>query len=420
MSLLSRRRRAILATTICSICLLLAAGAVAEDAVPEPELVRRFLQSMPIEAELRALELRKVAAIAPAGLPNPELEYRHEEARGPEGARTDAIGASFTIDLGFVAIAESQAARLRGEAVGSQSRQDLVGAVCSLRRDLTALWEAQRRVQVVEVGHGRLHELTSFFEAMAAVGEVSTYDLNRAALADTAHRIEMAAAAGDVAALQASVASRTGEPIVQVQLVDGAEPHSLEELLDRARTEHPELVALRLQQAAATRDEAAARREAAPSIRLSGAARFDSLSDGSERSPGFEFGATLELPLFDQNLRQARSSAADTQVWVARVARRERQILASIEAAWWRGAIVRDLAEAVVDTEALWTAARSRYMGGEGSVNELLQTARDLEEAQLATLAAEVLLRSADLGLQCAVGRFDDPGIQAALEEALQ
>jgi len=420
MNLLSQRRRAILATTVCSISLLSAAGSVAEDAVPEPDLVRRFLQSGPIEAELRAVALRQAAAVAPGGLPNPELVYRHDEARGPAGARTDAIGASFTIDLGFVSVAESQAARLRGEATIPQSRQDLVGAVCSLRGDLTALWEAQRRVQVVETGHGRLHEFISLFEAMAAMGEVSTYDLNRAALADTAHRIELASAAGDVAALQASVARRTGQPIVQVQLVDAAEPHSLEELLDRARTEHPELLALRLQQAAATRDEAAARREAAPSIRLSGAARFDSLSDGSERTPGFELGATLELPLFDQNLREARSSAADTQMWVARVARRERQILASIEAAWRRGAIVRDLAEAVVDTEALWTAALSRYMGGEGSVDDLLQTARDLEEAQLASLEAEVLLRSADISLQCAVGRFDDPGIQAALEEALQ
>ncbi len=180
------------------------------------------------------------------------------------------------------------------------------------------------------------------------------------------------------------------------------------------------ILALRLQQVAATRDEEAARRQAAPSIRLSGASRFDSLPDGSEPTPGFEFGASLELPLFDQNLRQARSAAADTEMWVARTARRERQILASIEAAWRRGAIVRDLAEAVVDTDGLWTAARARYMGGEGSIDDLLQIARDLEEAQLANLEAEVLLRSADLGLQCAVGRFDDPTIQAALEEALQ
>jgi outer membrane protein TolC len=420
MGLLSRRRRVILATTICSTALLLAVAATAEDSVTETELVQRLLQSLPIEAELRAVALRQAAGVAPGGLPNPELEYRHDEARGPAGARTDAIGASFTIDLGFVAVAESQAARLRGEAAIPQSRQDLVDDVCSLRRDLTELWEAQRRVRVVETGYGRLHELISSFEAMVALGEVSAYDLNRASLADTAHRIEIASAAGDVAALQASVATRTGQPVVRVQLVEVGEPHSLEELLDRARTEHPELVALRLQQAAATRDEAAARREAAPSIRLSGAARFDSLSDGSERTPGFELGATLELPIFDQNLREARSSAADTQMWVARVARRERQILASIEAAWRRGAIVRDLAAAVVDTEAFWPAALSRYMGGEGSVDDLLQTARDLEEAQLASLEAEVLMRSADLSLQCAVGRFDDPGIQAALEEALQ
>jgi len=420
MSLPSQRRGAIKLTTICSSLLLLVGGAVAADAVSEPELVRRFLQSTPMEAELRAAELQEAAAVAPAALPNPELEYRHDEARGPAGARTDAIGAAFTIDLGFVAAPEAHAARLRGEAVAPRTRQDLVVAVCSLRRDLTALWAAQRRAQVVEIGHGRLHGLTFVFEAMAAVGEVSGYDLDRAVLADASHRVEMASAAGDVAALQARVAWRTGEPITQVELVETAEPQALEKLLEQARTDHPELAALRLQKEAATRDEVAARRQAAPSLRLSGAARFDSLPAGGERTPGFELGAVVELPLFDHNRPQARSAAVDAQKWVARLARRERQIAASIEAAWRRGAIARGLAEAVVDTEALWTAARFRYAGGEAAIDELLQIARDVEEAEFATLDAEVLLRSADLDLQCAVARFDDPGIQAALEEALR
>jgi len=405
---------------MCSSWILLAAIAVAGGSVSEPELVRRFLKSPVTEAELRTFELRAAAAVGPSPLPNPELEYRHDEARGPAGARTDAIGAAFTFDLGFVGAVEAQAARLRGDAVGSQMRRDLVGAVCSLRREVTALWAAQRRVQVVETGHARLHELTSVFEAMAALGEVSGYDLDRAALADTSHQVEMASAAGDVAELQARVASRTGAPVAWVELADAVAPPALEELLQQATTDHPSLAALRLQQEAAQRDEVAARRRAAPSLRLSGAARFDSLPDGSERTPGFEVGAVVELPLFDHNRPQARSAAADAQQWVARLARKERQTVASIEAAWRRGVIVRDLAEAVVDTEALWAAARSRYAGGEASIDELLQIARDVEEAELSTLEAELLLRAAEIDLQCAVGRFDDPDIQAALEEALR
>ena len=93
MSLTSDRRRAILATTICSISFLLTADAAAGDAVAEPDLVRRFLQSKPIEAELRVAELRQVAAVAPASLPNPELQYRHDEARGFQRPRRPGCGA---------------------------------------------------------------------------------------------------------------------------------------------------------------------------------------------------------------------------------------------------------------------------------------------------------------------------------------
>ena len=411
---------AITITTICSILLSLVSVAKAEEeATSESELIRRYLASPPMQSELRASALQELAAVAPAALANPELEYRHEEARGPAGATTDAIGAAITVDLGLVSAAEFQAARLRKDAVRPRVRTDLVGAVCELRRELSQLWAAERRAQVVEIGHGRLHELTAVFEAMASAGEVSGYDLDRVALADSSHRVEMASAAGDVAALRARVASSTHGPVTHVELVEPIAPAPLEAILERARAEHPELVALRLQQRAASRDEAAARRQAAPSLRLSGAARFDGLPDGGERTPGFEVGAVVELPVFDHKRREARSAISTAQGWAARVARTEQRVLAAIEAAWWRGTIARGLAEAVVDTEALWSAARSRYAGGEASIDELLQIARDVEEADVATLEADVLARSADLELQCAAGRFDDPRIESAIDEVI-
>lgn len=137
-------------------------------------------------------------------------------------------------------------------------------------------------------------------------------------------------------------------------------------------------------------------------------------------APGFEVSASIELPVVDRAQRAVREAAAARQQHAARLARQELELRSAMESAWERGAVARGLAEQVLDPEAIWDAARARYAGGAASIDDLLQTASDVEDAQLATLAARMLIRRADLDLQCAAGRFTDPAIQSAIDEALR
>lgn len=387
----------------------------------EAELVRRFVQSDVVGAELRAGSLLARARATPApNVANPELNARHEEVGG--GApRTDAIGGTVTIDLGFVGGANAQAARLAGQAVAPRTREALTARVCALRHGLTDLVAAEGRAAVIASAHERLNALNDGFTRLAEAGEIAPYDRDRAAMADTAHQVELASANGDAAALRIRVSAATGVAVDAVTLAPLEAPADQAQFIEQHLADHPQLLALRTELAASERAEVAARRQALPDLRVGGAARFDSRpGTGTPVAPGFEVSASIELPVVDRAQRAVREAAAARQQHAARLARQELELRSAMESAWERGAVARGLAEQVLDPEAIWDAARARYAGGAASIDDLLQTASDVEDAQLATLAARMLIRRADLDLQCAAGRFTDPAIQSAIDEALR
>ena len=65
----------------------------------------------------------------------------------------------------------------------------------------------------------------------------------------------------------------------------------------------------------------------------------------------------------------------------------------------------------------VWMGARARYEGGEASVEELLAVAGDIEAAELAALDGAALRRRVHLELDCVLGTFSEPTLQALLEE---
>lgn len=405
---------AALVTTLCSTAAVLA---LAGEPVDEATLVHGFLASEPVVASLRAADRAADArGVATVTVANPELRWRHEEAAGQ---RTDVIGGAVTVDLGFSAASAGRAARLRGEAVGPWTRAALVDQVCSFRRDVVSLWEAAGSAEVIEEAHDRLHDLRERLARMAEVGEVAAWDRDRAALADTAHQVELASALGRASTLRIGLSARAGVPVDIVALAPLEPPADRAGTLESVRSEHPELVALRLEEAAAERAVVAARGRAAPDLRLEGGARVQSAA-GAPASPGFEVGAAIELPVVNQGRAAARGAAAEVERLQALRIRREAEIVASVEAAWERRDVAIRLSESIVDAQAIWAAAQARYAGGEASIDDLLQAANDVEEAELAVLATLVLQRRADLDLQCALGRFTDPAIQSALDEALR
>ena len=418
---LERRRPAAIrrATTRCSfwVALTLAGGPALAAPMTEAELIRDYLDGPVAGAELRAVEARAASqGTGPAALPNPELEARHEAARGPAGATTDAIGGAVSLDLGFSALAERAAAGLRGDAGERWQRAATVSAACELRGAALAHWSASEQSAVAGSAQARLDDLTDALGSLAEAGEVSAYTRDRAALTASAHRAAAAASLGEALRSQAQLSGLLGGAVDSVQLAPIGPLPALEDAVEGALSEHPALAALRLERDAAARSEAASRRAAAPDLRVSAGARWDAPVDG-EASPGYEIGGALELPLFDWSRADVRASVADSAAIEARIARAEAAALSAVEGAWRRADALGAAGEGPLDPEAIWRAARTRYVGGEASLDELLQVAQDVESALLAHIEAERLLRAAHLDLDCAVGRFHAPGLQSVLED---
>lgn len=418
--------RSCLPTTFRSIALaasltLIAVGAGAEEPLAEAELVARYLDGPTVDADLDAWAARaRAAGTVSVDVASPEIAYRHEDAAGPAGARTDAIGASLTVALGAALGARRASAAAASESALASREAALLDSVCALRFEAAGLWAAQQEASARRVAQDRLDELAAALGELARAGESSGYDGDRAVLAASTHRASLVEATGREVELRALLSRRVGAPVPAVSLGPMATLDPLDELVEQALGSHPGLVALRRMRDARDRQRSAVQASGAPDLTLSGGARFDAPPEGGPASPGFEVGVAVELPVTGRARVQVASASAELSEAEAELLRAEQRIGAAVEAAWSRAASVVEVPAPAVDPAAVWAAARDRYLGGEASIDELLQTANDVEEAELADLTLQVLERTARRDLDCAVGRFDDAALQSVLEEALR
>jgi hypothetical protein len=412
-------RMRILTTTICSSLLLFGSLGHAKQVLGEAELVERFVESPAFQSQLAAIAARTEAVgTGPALLANPELLARHDDARGPAGASTDALGAAITVDLGFASGGHRRGADLRGQAGAEWERAAALEGVCAFRGELVTLWEAQERARVSDQAHQRLEALVDQTTALAEAGDVPGFDRDRSVLVLSSHQLALGSALAALEAQRARVGGWTGSSVEQVELAPMTDAGSLEGLLQAAQ-EHPELRALRLEHNASGRVQAATRREVVPDLEVYGGARWDDQVGGSDPARGFEVGAALELPVFDLGASDRAQATAGLAGAEARLSRREAEVRARIEAEFARVASL-DLAQAAPDTEALWVAGTERYFADEEGIGALVELAEDLEAAELATVDHASSLRRAQLDVSCAAGFFSDPTLQSALEGSLR
>ena len=390
-------------------------GGVAASPRTEAELVQLYLDGPVGVAERMALEARSEAAQTAPALANPELEVRHEEARGPAGATTDALGGSIALGLGL--LAERRAADLRGEAAERWTEAAVMQSICDVRRDSTELWAASRRASAVDESQGRLEQLASVLRQLAEAGEAAGYDRDLAALSVTVHSLERTETAGAVDALRTQLSALTGEIVDEVQLAE-TPPLPTLPVVEERLVAHPELKALRLEQLAAERSVVAARRAALPELRVFGGARWDAPVGGTA-TPGMELGGALEVPLFDWARQEVRHLDAQRAKSTADHLRREADLRAAIQSAWGRAAVLSELSEPP-DPGEMWEASVTRYTAGESSLEDLLQVAESVEQATVFGLERERRFRQARIDLACASGRFDEPSIQNVFEGSLR
>jgi len=390
-----------------------APSAAAEGPKTEADAVRLYLQSELGTLEREASHRTALAARTAPAHANPELEVRHEEARGPAGATTDAVGGAISLDLGLSGLAERSAAKLRGEAGSHWQASTVLDGICAIRRDSTDLFASASTAAAIDESQTRLEALMQTLDALAAVGEVSGYDRDRARLTVTAHRLQAATAGGDLATLRARLSAIIGTSVTDLVL----EPLPPLPARDSwAGQAHPEIEALRYESLGGAKAESAAKRAAIPDLRVSGGARWDA-PPGGTATPGFEVGGALQLPLLDGSRDQVRKAAAERAQTDFRLSRRRAELSATAESAWLRADALSSMGE-VADPAGIWDSAVARYSAGEGSLEDLLQVAEGVEAASVASIEHQRQLRHARIDLACAIGRFDEPALQDAFEEA--
>ncbi len=407
------------ATTFCSIFLLWGAGAHADAPTDELALVRGFIDSPGFRAEVEAnAHATAAAGTGPALFENPELQGRHEDAKGPAGSTTDAIGAALTVDLGFATTGHRKAAALRGQAGAYRERAAAIERVCGFRGEVLDLWAAQEGALVSMQAHDRLEDLSEQTTALAEAGDVPGYDRDRASLVLVTHWRELSSALALWESQKTRVEALSDTPATYVELAPTVDAGPLPALLEAA-LQSPELVALRLESEAAEQELAATRRETIPDLEVYGGARWDDQVQGTGATRGYEVGAALELPIFDVGGAQRAEASALLASAQALLTRRERELLAQVEAAWGVARSL-DVDLPVLAPDTLWSAATERYFANEGGIGALVDLADDLESAELSAVRHATSLRRAHLDLSCSVGAFTEPTLQSALEDSLR
>lgn len=406
------------ATTNCraAVLALLIVGARPAAAASEAALIGTYL-SGPVAAagqQATAAAVRASSA-APPLLDSPELAARQEVARGPAGATTEAIGGGITLDLGLSSLAARDAARLRGEAGDPLRQSQILAAVCTIREEALASWASEEAARARGETLSRVASLGEALGALSAAGERSGYDRDRIALAVLTHRSAAAAAAGEAAAQRARLSALVGEPVEAVTLAGLPSLPPLEAVREQALA-HPRLVSLRLERDAAARGVAAARRAAVPDLSLSGGVRWDTPPMGGASSQGYELGAALELPVFANGRADIRDAEAVLAAAASRLVQQTAEVVAAAEGAWHRASALQ---EPAAPSRSLWEATQARYRGGEADLEEVLQIAQALDEAQRAFADQQRQVRQAQLDLSCAAGGFRVPEIQSIYEEHL-
>ena len=170
---------------------------------------------------------------------------------------------------------------------------------------------------------------------------------------------------------------------------------------------HPELLALNAEAAAANKDSAAAARGWIPQLTLG--AGWTGIDGGSESADGYIAIIGLSIPIFDR--KQDEAEMADAQALViqsrAEIAQAESKAvaLASVaELVHLTAAATRFRQEAVHQSRSLVDTAKAGYAGDELGILELLDAYRVASEDTLFAIDLELTARNTSIELERLIG----------------
>ena len=228
-------------------------------------------------------------------------------------------------------------------------------------------------------------------------GIATVADVYRAETAVAQAQLNLTRTKGEFEKARGQLASAVGLPVngtLKVQTLSGAPQvqaitESLDNMLDRAKINRPDLVAAEAQARAARATANSAAKAGLPTITLSGSAGMILLPDNRPAVDTYNFSVNLNIPIFSgfrdtYTIRQAEANAAQAQA--ARDAL-YRQTELDVWQAYYDlqtavGGISSTEAQ-VKSAEQTAQATLARYQGGFGSILDLLTAQQDESTARV-------------------------------------
>ena len=347
-----------------------------------------------------ALRVAQAEAQAQAGLahqaaayPNPVLTVTHEPLFNDGDTYSETyLNLSQRIEWPGMRRARIDAAQRLTAAARARARADSLRLAFEVIRTYIDAASEDEQWAVLHEVTAVIRRAAASWTSQHAEGEVSGYDLRRIRVEQARYENALALADLDRRAAQRRLAllvlpeDHTAALAPADQLDGTPEGLILDDLIARARSARPEVVAARAEAQASQAALVHAQRQRRPEPTLT--AGFKRQSDGFH---GAYLGAMLGLPLFNRNAGQieaetARLRAAETREILARrqVENEVRQAYATYASLRDRRALIQT--ELLAETNDLLQIALTSYDEGEMTLIELLDAAAAFRDARLTSL----------------------------------
>lgn len=392
-------RRPLLAALLGATAMVAGAGSTASWAEPAPPFAQLLREAGPhsprlaeADAELRAAQGR---ADQGAVRPNPTVEVQTENLAGGRAADLIAPGQttlafSQTLELGGKRASRVEAGRAEVAAANARRTQAAAEFGYQLALAYADAEAADARLKLLGQDVERASEDLRAARALVEAGKEADLRRVQSQAALSAARAELEAGRADLDAALGKLTALAGSPAPYTSIAPSllARADSLTAAARPVPGTTPAIAAAEAERDAAARRVNVERTKASPDLTVSlGARRIEGL--GSTLLVG---GASLPLPLFDQNrgnisAARAEQDAADARLRLARL---------DAEADWRSGqarasaaaATLRAATEGVSAADEAYRLARIGFEAGKTPLVEVLAARRALVEAELRALTA--------------------------------
>jgi len=276
------------------------------------------------------------------------------------------------------------------------TRADILLAVSSA---YFAVLSAQSVLQVVDATVKARQEVVDQVTALAESKLKSTLDVSFASVNLSGARLLQVQARNELKAAEARLAEAIGLPgeptfVLADEPMPPAMPDRVQDLIDAAIQNRPELKNLRLQQSAAERLAKAEHALYFPSVGVLGAAGFAPAAVAQVPGRYGAIGLNISIPIFNGGLFKARQTEAELKARAAgeNVTDLQNRVIRDVRIAWLNATTAYDrmalTQQLVQQAQLAMDLSQSRYDLGLAAIVELSQAQLNLTAAQISNTTA--------------------------------